>query len=507
MAKKVNEEGVSTSEAVTGVQGGAFQPDTRVIQPVNNIQNDMQFPKKMRLNVYSPVVAFCMFLITLAILLIAAVIGYAGYYVYENGFDFLDGVKKTDYDKMVDRYEDTIAQYESTLADYDEELTKYRDELAAVAEDMDTMHSDAETSIATLQDELLKLEDMLMAVSDNSASANTGDDPFYVYYYGEEEDYVSELKNIYEDDNIVWVPYSDDYLYDYTSEDVMALLEDEDSEMYPDMILGQNSVLADIDDDMLLTNEDLDIDDTDFDDMYTLGKDAGTNEDGDINRFTYYVSPGYIQIRADLAEKYFDTTDPDVIYEEYFCDMETMADTCNYIYDESNGKVSLFAGYDDVQTMYWGASKEPEMTLNEFMELTDGSLYEAIMWSDEWFDYLEGANRKKSVMASVASPWFTEYILADSKFADGNSILVRAPFDYTYGCESAVVPSGSSNTELAAELIDTVVNDTTFGEELLACGYLFPNNVNVDFEDCISESMEDYIYDQDYVFFFREIMK
>lgn len=490
--KEVIKEEIKKEKAKKGLEA-EDDGETLVVAPkitveaakpaVNNVTSELVFPKKLKLKLSTPLITFCIFLITVVTVGLGAVIAYGVYYVTEFGIDidFGDKVDLSEYQAMVEKYETTISGYETTISEYQSLLDSY-------AEVVDKYESTAELQSANLSAVIEKFE----TGEETSVVIPEEKDAFTIYYYDAYDDIVKELIkycSLKEGEDVILVSYGADEV-------------DSDQLLDADLVLYETG-LFDFSKDDFLSSKELGFKKGNFNTTYDF---AGDIEE---NAFNYMVCPGYIQIRADFAEKYLGTTDPEEIYDEYFCDFETMANTANMVYKASKGKVALFGSTEEVELMYDNALEEADMSYEDFIHDTDGSFYDSSMWDENWMDYMAGTNRNKKTMAVVGTTWFSRWILDNTAFADNNTILVKAPVSFYWGGESVAAPADTSDIELAKVLIDTLINDSEFGLIVNnSFDETFMNNVDVVENDDFTYDLDSIIYDkQDYISFIESLME
>lgn len=458
-------------------------PNISVAAPepaVNNVKSEFQMPRKMKVSLSTPFLTFCILLITICFLSVFGLIGYGIYYIRVNDIDLFNAkVPKTEYDEMVKKYDDVIEDYEDILDDYEYMLNDYRNELDDYKNTLDRSVTNIKDYESAVYADLEAIQTIMVSLSENSShnygrddANNNGnsDDIFTIYYMDQLESQIQTVVDylkLVEGKDVELVSFSS---YDIDMEEVLD---------NADLVLYENDIF-DFDEDDLLSEDEVGLGKNALAGTYKITDKIGLNGNGDIKEFPYMVCPGYIQIRADFAKKYLGTTDAEELHDKYFCDMETMANTCNEVYKSSKGKVSLFGSTGDVERMYENALEETDIDFDEFLDLTDGNLYDAEMWDNNWYDYMGGASKNKKAMAVVGSVWFTEYILPGTAFDNNNTILVQAPVEFVWGGECAAVPEGSDYPDFAGYVIEEILDNDDLGEKLVYDSeVVFINNKNI----------------------------
>lgn len=531
--KKKNETGEALTTTTNTLEDNKTEHEY-IKEMKNEIKNNMLFPKHLKIRIYNPLHTLFLFAITLCVVSVVTVLGF---YAYEYGVESIlpstyeDALEDRydalieDYDKMLVQYQElnnsisrneaVITEMSNLLEDYSSQLDDYKiivnDQskiINALAEALDIDNIDDIDDIDSLDIDDAKNKDKKTT---GGILENKSEDKFNIYCMTSAKETVEET--LY---SLGYEDLEDDFeiiTYDYYEEGYFEeILADPDSVKYPDLIIIEPNYQAEIlKNTDLLTSNDLDISD-DVWENYSFGEKLGlkankkSKKNNELQAFYYVLAPGYIQVRADLAEKYFGTTDPDEIYEEYFCDMETFIDTCEYISEESKGKVALISSTSEIETMLNNAIDYDDMTIEEVSEAVSDYVYDVDMWSGDWMDLLMGQLKKKEIVATLGTTWFSQYLSLDTVFDDNNMILVKAPIEFYWGGNGIVVPENCHNSDIAADIINALLTDDDLGLTINKKTGDFINNPDIVNEKSFQFDLKNYIYDkQDYVEFVEEI--
>lgn len=138
------------------------------------------------------------------------------------------------------------------------------------------------------------------------------------------------------------------------------------------------------------------------------------DDNGDLVGIQTTAAPSGLGYRADMAEKYFGTSDPAEL-EAKLTDWDTILEEGKRIYQESGGKVRLFSGAEDVYYLIAGQNTEPFVkdgalnieasvgpAMKYILELKENNLvYSNARWTPAWSSsYADG-----STMFFVIPTW------------------------------------------------------------------------------------------------------
>jgi hypothetical protein len=330
------------------------------------------------------------------------------------------------------------------------------------------------------------------AIPDNDITGDpTADDAFVVWAWN--TDFVTledllvekypELK-----DRLVFVNCGGSGYY---QDKIDALLDDPTNDLYPDlMLLEVGYVQKYVQSDYLLSLADLGITEADTKDQFAYNIALGSDSNGVQKASFWQATPGCIQIRADLAEKYLGTTDQAEL-EEIFSSWDSILEAAKTVNDASGGKVKLFSGYDDLKYIYLNGARsvgwyddndviQMDDAMSEYMdyakELYDQDLtFNTTMWGTDWAALKDGdGETSEACIAFAGCPWYTYWCLTDTW--DNNTILVDAPEQFYWGGTGLAATTGCSDTSIAAEIIKACTCDADFMTEIYKANGDFVNN-------------------------------
>jgi hypothetical protein len=268
-----------------------------------------------------------------------------------------------------------------------------------------------------------------------------------------------------------------------------AMLGDTANELYPDLMgLEVDYVQKYVNSEFLLTADDLGITADEMANMYQYNIDLGTGVDGATRAFFWQATPGCFQVRADLAETYFGTTDPQEIHDTYFCDVDTIIATAQSVWEQSGGKVALFSGYDEMVRMFQNSrtvgwyDENDVITIDAQMQAYMDTavalqpyVYGTAQWSADWYANMDGDGvETNAAIAYCGCPWFTYWCL--SATWAGNTILVEGPEQFFWGGTGLAATVGCADVELAANIIRLFTTDQDFMTQINALNGDFVNN-------------------------------
>ena len=286
---------------------------------------------------------------------------------------------------------------------------------------------------------------------------------------------------------------------DYYQSKLDPMLDDSSNELYPDMMgLEVDYVQKYVNSDWVQTVESLGITADDYANQYQYNIDLGSDWDGNVRALFWQATPGCFQIRADLAEKYLGTTDPEELKAK-FADYDTILETAREVKEASDGACKLFSGYDELKRVLMNARSEgfynenDVITLDEnvtqYLELAktmyDEELtYNTNQWSADWYANMDGDGESaNAAIAYMGCPWFTYWCLSDTW--KNNTILIPTPEQCYWGGTGLAATTECSDTELAALIMKYITCDTE--------GMVAINTLNSDFvnnTEAISQIIE-----------------
>ena len=264
------------------------------------------------------------------------------------------------------------------------------------------------------------------------------------------------------------------------------ILDDSGNELYPDMMgLEVDYVLKYVSGDNLTSVEDLGIKEDEYKEQYQYNIDLGTSEeDGKVKALFWQATPGCIQIRADLAEKYLGTTDQKELQDKYFSSWDKIMETGKTLSEKSNGACKLFSGTDDVfrifsnsRTTGWYDDNDVitiDPNMDQYMdiakELHDKDYtFNTTQWEADW-----NANMSGETLAYQGCPWFTYWCLNDTW--NNNTILVEGPQQFYWGGTGLAATANCSDKDMAATIMRFFTCEKDSMKEINATNSDFINN-------------------------------
>ncbi len=276
-------------------------------------------------------------------------------------------------------------------------------------------------------------------------------------------------------------------------EKVDGILTDPTQADYPDIMgLEVDYVQKYVNSGCLLTAVDLGITADDCANAYAYNLALGSSEAGDLCAFFWQATPGCFEVRADLAEQYLGTTDPQELHDQFFCDADTLVATAKDVWEASEGTVALFSGYDELLRMYqnsrgmgWYDANDKVLVDSQMQAYMDVAqalypyTFNTAQWGDAWnAAMLLNDGDDMAAIAFCGCPWFSYWSLKD-EWA-GNTILVEGPFQFFWGGTGLAATVGCCDRVMAAEIIRLFSCDTDFMTAINAYNGDFVNNTAVE---------------------------
>ncbi len=277
----------------------------------------------------------------------------------------------------------------------------------------------------------------------------------------------------------------------YYQDKIDALLTDPSNDLYPDMMLLEvGYVQKYVQSDYLMSLADLGITEADTKDQFAYNIALGSDAAGVQKASFWQATPGCIQVRADLAEKYLGTTDQAEL-EKTFSSWDSILEAAKTVNEASGGKVKLFSGYDDLKYIYLNGSRkvgwyddndviQMDEAMAEYMdyakELYDQDLtFNTTMWGTDWAALKDGdGETSEACIAFSGCPWYTYWCLTDTW--NNNTILVDAPVQFYWGGTGLAATAECSDKDVAAQIIKACTCDAEFMTEIYKANGDFVNN-------------------------------
>jgi hypothetical protein len=339
------------------------------------------------------------------------------------------------------------------------------------------------------------------ATDDEDTNTITGDasaaDAFVVWGWND------DIKNIL--DKCFANDYADDYSRivfvnsggsDYYQTQIDALLEDPSNELYPDMMgLEIDYVQKYVQSGVLLSMADLGITDDELASQYEFNR-VVCSADGSGTAAQQYASfwqatPGAWCLRADLCEKYLGTTDPDEL-QAMFATWDKVEETAAKLNEASGGMCELLSGWDDLNRVFtnnrstgWYDDSDNiviDSKVQDYFEeaklfYDNGYTFNTTQWGSDWYAMMDGdGETSQAALAYTGCPWFQYWCLSSTW--QGQTITISGPQSFYWGGTGLAIPTGCSDTALAAELIRYFTTDSDSMQSIAMMNSDFLNNAD-----------------------------
>ena len=279
---------------------------------------------------------------------------------------------------------------------------------------------------------------------------------------------------------------------DYYQDKVDEILQDTGNELYPDMMLLEvDYVKKYVNSDYLMNISDLGIGSDDMANMYNYNIQLGTDAGGATRALFWQATPGSLQVRADLAEKYLGTTDATELQDKYFSSWDKIMAAAKTVNEASGGKVKLLSGYSDTIRIFLNSARQVgwydtndviqvDDLMLQYMDLAktmyaDDTTYNTTQWGTDWAAQKDGDGvSTEAAMAFCGCPWYTYWCLTDTW--EANTILVQGPAQFYWGGTGIAATVGCSDTDMASKLMKAITCDTEFMIKINAQNSDYINN-------------------------------
>ena len=376
----------------------------------------------------------------------------------------------------------------------------------------DSAESTTATEAASDEADTTAADTTSTEVKNDVAGDPSADDAFVIWGWNQDIQKILDgpFKEAYPEDykRIVFVNTGGS---DYYRTKVDEIFGDESNELYPDMMgLEVDYVLNYVDGDYLQNVADLGITPDDYANQYQYNLDLGTDYDGNVKALFWQATPGCFQVRADLAEKYLGTTDPQELHDQYFSSTEAMVAAAEKVKEASGGVCKLFSGYDELLRMYsnsrttgWYDDNDTiqvDKNMEEYMDfaktcLDEDLTYGTDQWGTDWYANMDGdGTTSNAALAFCGCPWFTYWCLSDTW--KSNTILVAGPEDHQFywGGTGLAATAGCSDTELAGKIMKAITCDTDFMVKINESNSDYVNNTEAIKQISASGATCEYLY-------------
>lgn len=263
------------------------------------------------------------------------------------------------------------------------------------------------------------------------------------------------------------------------------ILEDPSNALYPDVVaLEADYILKYTNSDYILPIADLGITADDYSKQAQYTLDVATNGEGKLMALSWQAAPGSWAVRADLAEKYLGTTDPDEV-QSYFATWDKVLETARKVNTDSAGETKLISGIDDVKRIFQGSRTNAwynsddtiviDDNMTKYMELAKTLYTEELTWNtSQWGDDWNANKEGDKVLAWPSCTWFTYWCLS-TNYA-GQYIQIAGPQNFYWGGTWLAATAGCSDKDAAAKLIKYVTCDASFMAKINALNSDYVNN-------------------------------
>lgn len=307
------------------------------------------------------------------------------------------------------------------------------------------------------------------------AAAPTVDNPFYIWAWNTDFEAILNdvLPNYLTEDELARIQFINQGDSGTYQDAIDGLLADASNEQYPDiMLLEVGYVQKYVQSGALTKVADLGITADDMANMYQYNIDLGTDAaTGDTYALFWQATPGCWQIRADLAEQYLGTTDPDELQSKLDTWDKVVA-VSEEVNEASGGKVKLLSGADDLKYVFCNGARTSawydendvitiDPAVEDYLDVSgklEGLTYDVNMWSDEWAALKDGDGASsEAVIAFTGCPWYSYWCLTDTW--NDNTVLIQGPQAFYWGGTGLAATANCSDPELAAKIMKIVTCD------------------------------------------------
>lgn len=285
---------------------------------------------------------------------------------------------------------------------------------------------------------------------------------------------------------------------DFYQGKVDEILKDQGNEIYPDIMgLEVDYVKKYTNGENLLSADELGITSDDMSNMYQYNLDLGADLSGNVKALFWQATPACFAVRADMAEKYLGTTDPDELQDKYFSSYDKIVEAAKTVNEASEGMCKLMGGYDELKRPLMNSrangfyNDKDEITIDEnvnsYLDLvqklsTDESTYGTSQWSADWYAVMGGDGEStQTALSYFGCPWFIYWCMKgnDENPTEawvGNTILVPGPAQSFWGGTGIAATVGCADKDLAATIIKAFTCDTDFMVKINALNSDYVNN-------------------------------
>lgn len=268
-------------------------------------------------------------------------------------------------------------------------------------------------------------------------------------------------------------------------------LEDASAENYPDLVvLSRDLKDVYLENDKLLSIEQLGIKEEELSDMYDYMIQFGTDSEGTIKALSWADAASVFVYRVSLAEKYLEITTQEAM-EDAIATWVDFAESANILAAKSNDKIRMIPELDSVKKLlYYGnnASWYPEdsedFVISDFLmegimayeELEENLAWDYKVESEEWYQ----AMADSTTLGFLGSSYFVETILAKNcGETAGDWAICRAPSSYELDGVWVAATKDCADRDLAEELLRYMTMEEGVLEDIAATRYIAVNNTTL----------------------------
>ncbi|MCL1998945.1 MAG: ABC transporter substrate-binding protein [Turicibacter sp.] len=199
---------------------------------------------------------------------------------------------------------------------------------------------------------------------------------------------------------------------------------------------------------------------------------AGTDDDGVVRALSYQATPGAMFYRRSMAERYFGSSDPDVIA-PLFANLNVFMDNARLIQTQSGGSSRVVASPTEVFRAFLPNRAQPwvvndtltiDALMDEYMTFAfnlrqEGLDAEIGQWDSPWFDAMRGdvidaAGNPIDVFSFFLPTWGLPFVLmTNAPDTGGDWGVIPGPLPYQWGGTWLGVTELANNPENAVEFV------------------------------------------------------
>lgn len=255
--------------------------------------------------------------------------------------------------------------------------------------------------------------------------------------------------------------------------DIAAILENEDNEAYPDIIVAPfENIDCLVESSHTLPVSELGIAEGDCSQMYPYAMQTVTDKEGNLKALTTEVHPGAFIYRKKLAEDLLGSSDARDV-QSYVRDWETFTDTARAIYKKSEGQTKMIASAHAIDKAFDSGG---DKYLDICYTLEKNQYAEA--FEPESSEYFKAASGNKIFGYFVESDFFEKSNMGRPGY-EGDWGICEGPEAYFVGGCWIFVTDKCPEKELVGNAIKLLCTDMTVLETIRNDSGAFVNNIKV----------------------------